>query len=51
MIDGDRHSPKWDVISHWRVHGMPPSTLETCEKAYAERERMNMEAAVAYRNT
>ncbi len=51
MIDGDRHSPKWAVISHWRVYGMPPSILETYETAFAERERMNMEAAAAYQNT
>lgn len=51
MIDGDRHSPKWAVISRWRIHGMPPSILESYKTAFAERERMNLEAAVAYRNT
>lgn len=50
-IDGDRYSPKWDVISRWRMHGMPPSIFAASEEAYAERERMNMEAAAAYRNT
>jgi len=24
MIDGDRHSPRWAIISRWRRHGMPP---------------------------
>lgn len=51
LIDGDQHSPRWAVISRWRIHGMPPSVFETSEAAFAERERMNMEAAVAYRNT
>lgn len=51
MIDGDQHSPRWAVISHWRMHGMPPSILEAYERAHAERDRTNMEAAVAHRNT
>lgn len=38
MIDGDRHSPRWAVISHWRMHGMPPSLLESNEAALAEIE-------------
>lgn len=50
MIDGDEHSPRWAVISRWRVDGAPPSIRESYDRAYAEREKMNMEAAVAYRN-
>lgn len=51
MIDGDQHSPKWNVISRWRMHGLPPSIFVASEEAYDEQERMNMEAAAAYRNT
>lgn len=51
MIDGDRQSSKWNAISRWRVHGMPPSIFEAHEAAFVERERVNMEAGVAYRNT
>lgn len=36
-IDGERHSPRWAVISRWRVFGAPRSIIASDEAAFGDR--------------
>jgi hypothetical protein len=44
MIDGDEHSPRWAVISQWRLKNSPAYMYEAYERALAGTYEMDTES-------